>query len=189
MYSLPISLSRVSVREVAKTAVLMLALVTATVWSQTPVDVRPAQHAMKRFMQLCMGTVAERITIEEAAQQLGLQRLEPQAAARFAGSADAPVWVEQNEFGYFAVSAKPGNLCSVYARKVDAAALTSAFKTWLPPRESGYQTDALPIFSNRNQTTITYNIRRNGEPFAVWSLSTSTVENSIYQGVISMKKF
>ncbi|MES2911586.1 MAG: hypothetical protein V4718_09375 [Pseudomonadota bacterium] len=169
---------------------LMLAVCIVAVHAQTPpVDERPAQHALKRFMQLCMSNLADRKTIEEFAPQLGLQRLQPQAAINFTGDADASVWVEQNESGNFAVGAREGNFCSVYARKVNAASLTAAFKAWLPPKESEYQTEALPIFSNQNQTTITYNIRRKGELFAVWSLTTSTVENAIYQGVISMKKF
>lgn len=174
----------------ARVLALMLAVCSVAAHAQSPpADERPAQHAIKRFMQLCMSSLADRKTIEEFAQQLGLQRLQPQAAARFTGDADASVWVEQNESGNFAVGAREGNFCSVYARKVNAASLSAAFKTWLPPKESEYETEALPIFSNQNQTTITYNIRRKGELFAVWSLTTSTVENAIYQGVISMKKF
>lgn len=190
MRSLTRRFKTMSIRCTMHLSPLVLAVCALSVHAQAqPLDDRPAQHAVKRFMQLCMSSLADRKTIEESAQQLGLQRLQPKAAANFAGDTNASVWVEQNEFGNFAVGAREGNFCSVYARKVDAASLTAAFKTWLPPKESEYETEALPIFSNQNQTTITYNIRRKGELFAVWSLSTSTVENAIYQGVISMKKF
>lgn len=190
MQFLSVCVRKMPIKGSARVLALMLAVCTASAYAQSPpVDERPAQHTIKRFMQLCMSSLADRKKVEEVAPQLGLQRLEAQAATRFVGKADASVWVEQNESGNFAVGAGEGGVCSVFVRKVDAVSLTTAFKTWLPPKESEYQTEALPVFQNRNQTTITYNIRRGGELFAVWSLNTSTVENAIYQGVISMKKF
>lgn len=189
MHPFPQCLLKVMGGRAAWAVAFTLVLGAAAAHAQsTPVDDRPAQHALKRFMQLCMGSQADRRKVEEFAPQLGLQRLQAQAATGFVGNADASVWVEQNEFGQFAVGAGEGGICSVFMRRANAASLAAAFRTWLPPKESEFETEPLPVFYNRNQTTITYNIKRKGEPFAVWSLTTTPLENTVYQGVISMRR-
>lgn len=188
MYSSPECLLKMPGKRSFQAAALTLFL-CATSYAQLPqVDERPAQHALKRFMQLCVSGLADRKKVEEVAPQLGFQRLQAQAAAGFVGNADASVWVEQNEFGQFAIGAAEGGICSVFMRRAHVASLTSAFKTWLPPRESEFEAEPLPVFYNRNQTTLSYGIKRKGEPFAVWSLTTTPLENTVYQGVISMRK-
>ncbi|MEK7810672.1 MAG: hypothetical protein AAB278_02515 [Pseudomonadota bacterium] len=151
---------------------------------------RQTEHAMQRFLQICMNTLTAPQMIRDIAERNGFRRLLPPAAAMFLSGADGEVWAEQNKLGNYAIAIHTDGICTLFVRKIDAGKLETAFRSWMPPKDSGF------IWIENPQTqdtlglkTTGYNIMKNNFLFATWVLSTSVNENANFQGAISMKKY
>lgn len=147
-----------------------------------------AEFTVRMFMNLCMSTHGEPDAVKDQAERLGFRPLLPEAASRFTGSSGGRAWSVQVTGGTWAVASGAEQVCTVYARRVDAAALRKRLVSWLPPSGSGFQTEeeSHPV-SDPPLNTVSYRIRRGEQPFAAWVLSTSTSEEAFFQGAVSLR--
>lgn len=142
---------------------------------------------MKVFMSACMSTHGETNLVQTMVQKLGFRQLLDSAASQFLSSAGGRACGAQTQEGNFVVASRADGVCTVFARRVDAAGLRKAVESWLPPERAGFSSTKREEPASGDLTTVSYQISRAGQPFAAWVVSTSAAEDAPYQGAVSVK--
>jgi hypothetical protein len=143
---------------------------------------------MKMFLDLCVSTRGEQQWVKVQAERQGFRPLLAEAANRFTGPSGGEAWSVKISGGIWALALAENGICTVYAQKVDAAALQRVVGSWVPPPDSGFRTEVEPATTSASgMQTVVYKIRRGQQAFAAWVLSKSTKDDAFFQGAISLK--
>ena len=93
-----------------------------------PHAIAQSNAATRMFMELCIASTGDAETLRELAGHRHLRYADGSFSQKVLRGKPGEVWSVSSSVGDFAVISQPDNLCSVWARRADAATSTAQFK-------------------------------------------------------------